>query len=586
MKNAIFTIGCVFAVILATAQVPSLKWAKSLGGASTKENVFSNSVAIDASGNVYTAGTLKNGIADLDPGSGTFNLTFSVDGGMFISKLDASGNFVWARQFANGASTSSYPVAIAVDPSGNVYATGSFLGTGDFDPGTGVINLTSAGEEDIFILKLDADGNFAWAKRIGAANSDAGMSIAVDVLGKVYSTGWYTREVDFDPGSGIHNLAPNGCPTCTHFGAYVLKLDTDGNFVWADQLGAGSGDATGNAIAIDAGNVYTTGKFNGPTADFDPGPGTANIGDATANYKTFISKLDAFGQFVWAKCLIGEVAFTNPNPHSIQVDVSGNVLTAGYFTGTVDFDPGANTFNLSPADGFRDAYISELDASGNFGWAKGMGTTGSDDEVNSLVLDASGNVYTIGQYSGTVDFDPGSGTFDLTSSTSSIDIFMSKLDVAGNFKWAIDIGKTFDPYNYNQQAIGTDAQGNIYATGLYFGTVDFDPGAGIVDLIPAGGGDIFVLKLGPSATGIKEHGTANDMSIYPNPGRAKINILFKQEQKNITVRLTDMTGKEIKTISFTGKQLIIEKGEIKEGLYLVQILDGNRIVESRKIIMQ
>jgi CHU_C Type IX secretion signal domain/Beta-propeller repeat len=484
-------------VVMVNAQAPSLAWAKNLGG-TTQETVFSNSITVDALGNVYTIGKLKNGTADLDPGSSTFNLTFTVAGGTFISKLDASGNFVWAKQLGDGTAT-SYPLAIAVDGAGNVYSTGSYLGTGDFDPGVGVFNLTSAGMEDIFISKLDASGNFVWAKKIGTSQSDAGTSIAVDASGAVYTTGWYTgfaAPVDFDPGAGTFNLPPNGCPTCAHLGAYVLKLDTNGNFVWADQLAAGIGDATGNQITIDAaGNVYTTGVFTWLSADFDPGIGIFTLGDATTDQKTFISKLDASGNFVWAKGFYAQVSFTNPHPNGIEVDGSGNVITAGYFTGTVDFDPGAGVFNLSPPDGFRDAYISKLDAAGNFVWAIRFGSASSDDEVNSIAIDATGDVYAIGEYSGAVDFDPGAGVFNLTSQTSSIDTYISKLDVSGNFVWAYDVAKTIDSFGANQHSIAADNSGNLYATGLYLGTTDFDPSAGIFNMTPTSS-DLFVIKLG------------------------------------------------------------------------------------------
>ncbi len=507
MKSLFFVaVIALIAVSAANAQLPGLQWAKSFGGVSTQETVFSNSIAVDAAGNIYTIGKIKNGTADLDPGPGTFNLTFNVAGGIFISKLDAAGNFVWAVEFGDATATTSYPLAIALDGAGNVYSTGSFLGTGDFDPGAGVVNLTSAGMEDIFISKLDAAGNFAWAKRIGGSQSDAGTSIAVDAGGTVYATGWYSGPagpVDFDPGTGTFNLAPNGCPSCVHFGAYVLKLDTDGNFVWADQLGAGIGDATGNQIAIDAsGNVYTTGVFNWLSGDFDPGPGTFTLGDATTNYKTFVSKLDASGNFVWAKGFYGPLNFTNPNPNGIKVDGLGNVITAGYFTGTIDFDPGAGTYNLTPADVSRDAYISKLDASGNFLWAVSFGRASSPDEVNSISLDASGNVYSIGQFYGTVDFDPGIGVFNLTAQVSSIDTYISKLDAAGNFLWAYDVAKTIDSFGANEHSIASDNSGNLYATGLYFGSTDFDPGAGVFTITPTSA-DLFVIKLGaPTAPSI------------------------------------------------------------------------------------
>lgn len=107
-----------------------------------------------------------------DPGAGVFNLT-SVDNpstannqnDIFISKVDADGNFVWAKQL--GGIDLKDATAVGVDAAGNVYTTGFFYGTVDFDPGVGVSNLTSIGYSDIFISKLDASGNFVWAKQMG-----------------------------------------------------------------------------------------------------------------------------------------------------------------------------------------------------------------------------------------------------------------------------------------------------------------------------------------------------------------------------------------------------------------------------------
>jgi hypothetical protein len=95
---------------------------------------------------------------------------------------------------------------IAVDANGSVYTTGDFADTVDFDPGVGTANLTSAGGSDIFISKLDSNGDFAWAKRIGGTGADVGRRIAVDTALNVYTTGTFEGTVDFDPGIGTANL--------------------------------------------------------------------------------------------------------------------------------------------------------------------------------------------------------------------------------------------------------------------------------------------------------------------------------------------------------------------------------------------
>src|SRR6185369_16966117 len=180
----------------------SFCWAKRMGGTATLDDGYS--ITVDDSGNVYTTGRFQ-GTADFDPGAGTFNLTSSSGSDIFISKLDADGSFVWAKKLGTGTGHS-----IAHDHSGNIYSTGEFSGTSDFDPGAGIFNLTSAGLDDIFISKLDASGNFVWAKRVGGTQLDNSYSISVNDSGYVYITGFFFGTADFDPGAGSFTLTSAG----------------------------------------------------------------------------------------------------------------------------------------------------------------------------------------------------------------------------------------------------------------------------------------------------------------------------------------------------------------------------------------
>src|SRR5215831_10778338 len=147
-----------------------------------------------------------------------------------------SVNFKWEKHMGGEAGNAAGS-SIAVDAAGNVYTTGDFSGTVDFDPGPGTYNLTSAGTYDMFISKLDSSGNFIWAKQMGG-NSDgnyaSGVSITLDAAGNVYTTGVFSGTVDFDPGPGIFNLSVIRA-------SFVLKLAADGSFIWVKQTGEGIG---------------------------------------------------------------------------------------------------------------------------------------------------------------------------------------------------------------------------------------------------------------------------------------------------------------------------------------------------------
>ncbi|MEN8956604.1 MAG: SBBP repeat-containing protein, partial [Flavobacteriales bacterium] len=477
-------------------------WARSFGWTGS-DNV--SSISVDGSGNVYTSGSF-GGTIDFDPGSGVSKLYSKGSFDIFIQKLNASGNLVWAKSF--GGTSSDYGTSISVDGSGNAYTTGSFSGTVDFDPGSGVSNLTSNGSSDIFIQKLNASGNLVWAKSIGGTSSDQGTSISVDGSGNVYTTGHYQGTVDFDPGSGRNWLNSNGRDD-----VYVQKLNSSGNLVWARSFG-GTGYDRGLSISVDgSGNIYTTGQFY-VSVDFDPGSGSVRLtsngsGDifvqklnSTGNYvwaksfggsslddvssisvdgsgnvfttgkvsgDIFAQKLNTLGYLVWAKSLVTNVASVYSTSNA--VDGSGNVYTTGYFQGTVDFDPGIGLSNLT-SNGGSDIFIQKLNASGNLVWAKSFGGTG-DDGGASISIDGSGNAYTTGYFQGTADFDPGSGVVNLTSNNGSSDIYVQKLNSLGNLVWA----KSFGGRNTDQgYSIAVDGIGNVYSTGRFTGSVDFDPG--------------------------------------------------------------------------------------------------------------
>ena len=422
------------------------------------------SITADASGNIYTTGNFSGNV-DFDPGPGVFNLSTNGTADIFISKSDSAGNFIWAKQMEG--SIYAYSIAIALDAFGNIYTTGSFAGGVDFDPGPGVFNL-SAGGTDVFVSKLDSAGNFIWVKQMWAGS---GNSIAIDVYGNVLVTGF------------IRNSS-------AYTQIFILKLNAAGNTVWSKQIGGVNSACSGSSITTDgAGNVYTAGYFSINPAvnpiDFDPGPGVYNI-YPVGGADIFVSKLNAAGNFVWSKQM-GGTQFEEGN--SITVDASGNVITTGYFNGTVDFDPGPAVFNLS-SFGDEDIFVSKFNAAGNFIWAKQMGGIQSE-EGNSLAVDAAGNVYITGHFYGTADFDPGSPVYNLVSAGFS-DIFISKLDGNGNFRWAKSIGGSQYDWSY---ALALDATGNIYTTGYFDGIVDFDIGPGVYNLSSVGSKDIFVLKL-------------------------------------------------------------------------------------------
>ncbi|MCD6065547.1 MAG: hypothetical protein K0S33_373 [Bacteroidetes bacterium] len=466
-----------FLIISTFAKAQHFNWANSILG--SNEN---SKIALDQNGNVYMTGNFQS-LIYFNTGPSADTLTSAGDYDGFIAKTDATGNLSWVKQI--GGSGRDMAKAVTADSSGNVYITGIFEGTVDFDPGPGVYPLTSFGGKDIFICKLDGAGNFLWVKQIGGTGDEWGWDIETDELNNIYITGFFGISVDFDPGPGVFNLSS----LLASRDVFVEKLDVNGNFNWVKQFeGSGTSEAIANAIAVKAGMVYCTGYFS-DTVDFDPGSGVYTLtGDpGPVGSDIFVSKLDTSGNFMWAKNFHGTgTAWGEGN--SIKVDSYGNVLTSGFFSGTVDFDPGSGTVSLTYSGlGNWDAFVNKLDANGNFLWnrrVEGVIMQGS------LALDNADNIYTTGEFLGTIDFDPGQGIYNLSNGA---DVFISKLNYFGDFVWARGLGG--NAMN-GGRSITVDRFENIYVSGIYSGIMDFDPDTSVFELTQGNMlGSSFILKL-------------------------------------------------------------------------------------------
>lgn len=272
----------------------------------------------------------------------------------------------------------------------------------------------------LFCISNAFSQKLEWVKGLdGFYDYDRGNDVATDATGNVYTVGGFFGTVDFDPGSGNNKLTSRGS-----YDIFISKLNSSGNFVWAKSIGLYEWDEA-TSICVDAsGNIFIAGFYN-DTVDFDPGPAKFNLPYGDGNI--FLCKIDPSGNFVWAKAMGDKRYSRNVD---IDVDLSGNVYLVGYFAGEIDFDPGIGVFNLR-SKGSDDVFISKFDPSGNFVWAKSVG--GSRIETASNIdVDVFGNIYIVGDFDGTADFDPGIGKFELTAYEQHSQ-FALKIDVNGNF---------------------------------------------------------------------------------------------------------------------------------------------------------
>jgi hypothetical protein len=442
--------------------------------------------------------------------------------GFFICNSTFAQNscFEWAKALGGQLTKQCVSNSVTVDKKGNVYTIGTFTGTTDFDPGTAIYNLISTGASSIYISKLNASGDFEWAKSIGGFEAN-GASVAIDDLGNVYATGSFRGKVDFDPGSGVHSLyssTPFDSASIKNlYCFFLLKLDSEGNFILAkaiDQPFDLSWGSVGSSIAVDKSmNMYVTGWFSG-TCDFDSGPNTFSLSTSSKNdADIFVAKFDNLGDLLWAKAMQGKNY--DDRSRALALDSLGNVYTTGNFTDTIDFDPGPAMFKIIATS--QDIFISKLDTDGNFKWAKNFtAPVGSPNQSSSISIDRSGNVYTTGNVTGNIniDFDPGPSVYNIATNPGRM-VFISKLNAAGEFVWA----KAFMGVGSGEcqsNAIATDASQNIYVAGAFSGTTDFDPSPLEYALNGEGFNDAFICKLNPDGklAFVKQFGQSEKGATY------------------------------------------------------------------------
>lgn len=377
------------------------------------------------------------------------------------------------------------PYSILQDANQDIYVVGNFRETADFNMGGGVTNYVSVGNRDAFVAKYDLNGNFIYAFSLGATITNSGVDsraydIAVDALGNIIVVGEFK-------GSGI-NFSPLGGAattlTSSNSGAspsaFVAKYTSNGQCIWAMGLGGATLNNEMYAVEVDAANnIYVGGRLddNSGTIDINPLGSTHNMNTDGAD--AVLIKYNSTGQHIWD----ASIGNSNNNDFVYGIEINGNQLyLTGEFQGICEFNPLGTSIqetSLGSYDGFLAEYNT---ATGVCAWVNRIGGIGTgSDEVRKASLDAAGNIYITGMFANTVDFDP-SGTINNLISTGSSDIFVAKYTTTGSHVWAFPIGGASIDYGYDLDVDGN----NVYVTGKFRGTTDFDPSGNTANLIGQG----------------------------------------------------------------------------------------------------
>lgn len=565
LLNTIQTI-CLSLLLTSNILSQTSEWARQTGGNGDDESLY---IAVDSNKNIYSVGYFK-GIVDFDPGVNTFELISNGDADIFIQKLDENGNFIWAKSI--GKQYEDYATSIILGPANDLYITGKYRGLVDFDPGIDTFELTSYGNFHSFLLKLNSNGDFVWAKSWGGWAQ--GNSLIVDTYKNIYVCGGFSNRTDFDPQiSTGFAISPIGGEDI-----FIEKLDSNGNFLWVKTIGGNDDDRPLSMTIDSSNNLILTGFFSG-TVDFNTHPnGTYDL-TSVGDRDVFILKTDSAGNMIWAKRLGGREtiipAATWNMGLTAKTSKNGDVYIGGYYSGSVDFDPGPNNYTL-PTDGYHDLFILKLNALGDFIWAKRAGSS-SYELVEDLALDDLGNIYAIGVFSETLDFNPGStpitGTLD-----GQADCFIMKLDSMGNLECAKTLSATTYAWG---NSIYVDQDRNIYCSGIFIGSVEFNPLNGSTTILNSASpdhGDQFILKLSACSDldlNISEV-SVSDISVYPNPSTSDFSIELGKTHNDVSILVTDITGKIVVKSQYHITSLISLKIDPPSGIYFLRIISDKK----------
>jgi hypothetical protein len=474
-----------------------------------------------------------------------------------IVSYDASGQLRWELGI-NGHGNEQV-LALHVDPLGAVYATGTFHTSIVVDGNT----LQGGNSREIFLFKLDNNGNYLWGFSITGAGEDHGFALDGDAAGNVYVTGSFNATNDFDPSASTADLTSIGQEDI-----FMASYKANGDFRWARRAG-GFGFDYGNGIGVSPSGQVAVGGWITGTSDFDPIDSTSIVNGYGTD--AFIVVYDTAGQYQWVRSIGGS---GNDHGRDLALDANGGIYLTGEFEDTVDFDPDTSQYLLTSV-GESDVFLAKFSPEGDFQWASRMGGPSYDRGIG-LDVDSKGRSYISGVFRQTADFNPGSGTANLSSSGFSGSSYVAAYDTAGQYRWA---------FAYSVQSEGEKLSVNrfhsLYVIGNFAQSFDADPSTGTVTLTNHGNWDPYLVKYrdANNPTSISDQLNPHQgFLVYPNPSQGELYILANQDRPatRITTTIYDFQGKVVFSQKAPFSQThLLDLQQLNPGIYLLRIRDGS-----------
>jgi hypothetical protein len=533
----------------------AFEWVKSFGGVNKDKG---KELGVDVSGSQYVGGFFTD---EITLGTTTLEATGvdAEDEDIFITKIDASGNPVWAHSFGNGyKDQGDYPFGLGVNENGFCAATGKCFKYVKLDNGD---SLSAYEEEDMWLITYDPDGNLNWVKVGGGVNTDYGTATYVDAAQNVYCAGNFNGPIDF---YGDSLIAVTADPH-----VFIAKYAWDGTLTWVKTFSSGS-PVNIHDLKLDVnGNIYVGGNF---TNSITFGSTTLDsYGDADG----FITKLDPSGNVLWATSFGSSTSTSDETATAIALDELGNC----YATSTFAFDCNYIGGHLQTSSA-KNVMVAGFDPSGIFLWATALrsGPGGKFSPI-TLSLTAEEAVLVTGIFTG-VDTIGTSNPIILEpyNSPDSADAFIASIALDGSVNWASHVG---GPGNDGGFGLAGNHTAFGYATGNFRYTAQF----ATINLVSNGISDIWIAKFHKTTVGISSVSGSEKIEAFPNPFTNQLVIGLPQGTSQLLI--FNALGQVVlhHQVAKSEGQLTLEPGDLAPGVYTIQ-LKGDYGITTGKIEKQ
>ncbi len=525
------------------------------------------SVTSDDNGNIYVASVFKDTVTLVGVSDSITVISAGNNDGV-VAKFNSSGACLWAHNI--GGTGQDFCNIIKVVSDGSVIIGGGYSNQVDFDSSVNDSICTAYNPYDVFFLKLTSNGDFQWVRTLAGSSStyDCIHALKENSNHELVLAGEFSGQIDFDPGANNHYLTGLGSFFFQYKDAFLATYDSNGNFIWANQIGGNGPYDKAFDLDLDGNdNILVTGYFGSPKMDMDPSVNSSVIYNTdTLNPYTdiFLAKYDVNGNHLWSGSFGGP---SSDYGNTVDVAPNGEIVICGDVSGNIDFDITSGTHFVNINDGFT-TYIAKYSSSGALSWVR----RAKKITILDAAISSEGTVFLTGVVMDTAFFDG-----QMRISNGVIDYFVAELGSNGNLMWMNSFG---GPSEDGLQCISLVSENEIVVGGTFKFLTDIDPSSANYEFVGESTNANFLLaKYSLGDLGLEQL-IDQPITIYPNPNNGTyLNVALTQPFD--LIELVDLYGKKI----LQSNAAQIDVSSLENGEYLVRVYYSNQPIETYKFIV-